>query len=101
MKILLINNNPVVNKLVTLSVQKTSDELDKVEKLEDIDSTSYDLVIVDDGVYSGELFDELKSKVKFSKSLYICAKDAKAAEGFNSTIHKPFLPTDLVETLVS
>ncbi|MBE0515286.1 MAG: DNA topoisomerase IV, partial [Sulfurimonas sp.] len=101
MKILLINNNPVVNKLVTLSVQKTSDELDKAESIEDVESTSYNLLILDDGLYTEEFLDELKSKVDFGKSLYICAKDAKTVEGFDATMRKPFLPTDLVEMLVS
>ena len=36
MKILLLNDNPVVNKLVTLSAQKTSDELEVVENPDNI-----------------------------------------------------------------
>jgi len=56
-KILLLNDNPVVNKLVTLSAQKTSDELDVVNSIDDIDSRSYDLLVVDDTSYSDEMFE--------------------------------------------
>lgn len=97
MKILLLNDNPVVNKLVTLSAQKTSDEVDTVSTVEGIASENYDLLIVDDSVYSDELLSELQEKVKYKKSLFICVKDAEEVEFFSSILKKPFLPTDLVE----
>jgi len=96
-KILLLNDNPVVNKLVTLSAQKTSDEVDITSTIEGIESQNYDLLIVDDSVYSDELLSELQEKVKYKKSLFICAKDAEDVESFSSILKKPFLPTDLVE----
>lgn len=101
MKILLLNSNPVVNKLVVLSAQKVNDT---IETFEDIDSirlqSHYDLLIVDDSVYSNELFDELQQRVTFQKSLYICSKNTTVPPSFNTSMKKPFLPTDLVEELV-
>ncbi len=97
MKILLLNDNPVVNKLVTLSVQKTSGELDIVQNIDDIVNDSYDLVVVDDGIGGDEALDELRKKLTFSKSLYICVRDAHKSEKFDTTLKKPFLPTDLIE----
>ena len=97
MKILLLNDNPVVNKLVTLSAQKTSDELDVVDSIDSLQSGEYDLLVVDDTMYNDDMFSEIKSKIMFSKSLYICSRDAAAVEAFSSTLKKPFLPTDLVE----
>ncbi len=97
MKILLLNDNPVVNKLVTLSAQKTSDELDVATSLEEIEGSEYDLLVVDDTLYSPETMEELETKVNYSKSLYICSRNAELVESFNSTLKKPFLPTDLVE----
>ncbi|MDF1882323.1 HAMP domain-containing protein [Sulfurimonas sp. SAG-AH-194-C21] len=97
MNILLINDNPVVNKLVTLSAQKTSDNLEVVESLENLESTTYDLVVIDDTLYSDELHMELNAKVQYSQSLYICSRDAEAVSGFTKILKKPFLPTDLVE----
>ena len=97
MKILLLNDNPVVNKLVTLSAQKTSDELDVVDSIDALQPSEYNLLVVDDNMYNEDMFSEIKSKVTFSKSLYICARDAAEVEAFSSTLKKPFLPTDLVE----
>jgi len=96
-KILLLNDNPVVNKLVTLSAQKTSDELDIVTNVDDVAGASYDLVVVDDGIGSEEILGALKEKLAFSKSLYICTRDAAEVPGFDTRLKKPFLPTDLVE----
>nr|WP_275851205.1 hypothetical protein [Sulfurimonas sp. SAG-AH-194-C20] len=101
MNILLINDNPVVNKLVTLSAQKTSDTLEVVESIDSLESTSYDLVVIDDTLYSDELHMELNAKVQYSKSLYICSRDAEEVSGFTKTLKKPFLPTDLVELFSS
>lgn len=101
MNILLLNNNPVVNKLVTLSVQKTSDELHAAENIEAIESGEYDLLIIDDALYSDEAMDEIASKISFSESLFICSKDAQERAEFTKTLKKPFLPTDLVETLIA
>jgi len=96
-KILLVNDNPVVTKLVTLSAQKTDDEVEIVHDLADIGSGEYDLIAVDDVLYSDDFFDKLKDKVSYKKSLYICSRDAESVQEFSSVIKKPFLPTDLVE----
>ncbi len=101
MKILLLNNNPVVSKLVTLSAQKTSDELEIVGTVDAIKNKAYDLLVVDDTLYSDALFEELQNSVDFHKSLYICARDAKQVDGFTSVLKKPFLPTDLVDIFAS
>ena len=97
MKILLLNDNPVVNKLVTLSAHKTSDELEIVESVDAIELDSYDLLVVDDTLYSQETIEALQEKITYSKSLYICSRDSEPVESFTSTLKKPFLPTDLVE----
>ncbi|OHE09686.1 MAG: hypothetical protein A2513_10215 [Sulfurimonas sp. RIFOXYD12_FULL_33_39] len=101
MKILLLNNNPVVNKLVTLSAQKTSNDLTAVESLDAVESKNYDLLIIDDALYDEGVMQELKDKTGFNKSLYICSKDAKVVDSFTKIIKKPFLPTDLVELFIS
>ncbi|MFA6136827.1 MAG: DNA topoisomerase IV [Sulfurimonas sp.] len=97
MKILLLNDNPVVNKLVTLSAQKTSDDLEVISSIDDISSQSCDLLVLDDTLYTDEGWEEIQEKVKFKKSLYICAKNAIEVSGFTATLKKPFLPTELVE----
>ncbi|NPA59614.1 MAG: DNA topoisomerase IV, partial [Epsilonproteobacteria bacterium] len=101
MKILLLNDNPVVTKLVTLSAQKTSDELDIVESIEELESKTYDLFAIDDNLYTKEIMDEVKSKTKYKSSLYICSRDAENTDEFEHVLKKPFLPTDLVELLAT
>lgn len=101
MNILLFNNNPVVNKLVTLSAQKTSNTVDTAQNTDDIESKKYDILIIDDELYSPQIMEEISNRAEYKKSLYICSKDAKPAEGFTKTLKKPFLPTDLVELLIS
>lgn len=101
MEILLLNSNPVVSKLVTLSAQKTSNSLDVSQSIEAVEPKNYDLLIIDDALYDEDGMAELDSKIKYSKSLYICSKDAKYGQEFTKILKKPFLPTDLVEILIT
>ena len=101
MNILLLNNNPVVTKLVTLSAQKSSDKLEIVDNIDEISSNRYDLVVVDDSLYSEEKMDELSARVEFDKSLYICSRNSEHVESFTAILKKPFLPTDLVDLFIN
>ena len=97
MKILLINDNPVVGKLVTLSAQKTGDELIAVGSAEEATLDSYDLVIVDDTSYNKEEFDGLIGRASVVQSCFIGSRSSERPEGFSRELNKPFLPTDLVD----
>lgn len=101
MKILLVNDNPVVSKLVTLSAQKTSDQLSVVNSIDEIKIGEYDLLMLDDALYDQESLQEIKSKINFQKSLFIHSRNGAIAEGFSAMLNKPFLPTDLVELFSS
>jgi len=101
MNILLLNDNPVVNKLVTLSAQKTSDTLDVVNSIDAIVHNSYDLLVIDDTLYHNDIFTQIKQKISFKKSLYICSRDTEVVDTFDTVLKKPFLPTDLVELFSS
>lgn len=97
MRILLLNDNPVVRKLVALSAQKTKDDLDVIWSLDEIGHPHYDLLIVDDALYSDEMISQLKEKVSFRSSVLMATRGAATPAGFDKVINKPFLPTDLVE----
>ncbi|MDD2358560.1 MAG: hypothetical protein PHX13_11685 [Thiovulaceae bacterium] len=99
MNILLLNDNPVVTKLVTLSAQKTGSEILIVNNVEEILGGSYDLLIVDEALYSSSLMDELKSKISYKRSLYMLSRGSQSIDEFDHEVKKPFLPTDLVELL--
>lgn len=97
MKILLVNDNPVVTKLVTLSAQKTNDDVEVAHSFDEVGGGEYDLIVIDDALYSDDFFDKIKDKLSYKKSLLICSRDTEPSEEFTSVLKKPFLPTDLVE----
>lgn len=100
MKILLFNDNPVVRKLVTLSAQKTKDDLNVVWSTDEIEEGDYDLLIVDDALYSDELFESLNEKIAVKNTLFMATRGKAVPSGFDNVINKPFLPTDLVDMFV-
>ncbi|MFA6188489.1 MAG: hypothetical protein WC680_04330 [Sulfuricurvum sp.] len=97
MKILLLNDNPVVRKLVALSAQKTKDDLSVVWSVDEIEGDVYDLLIVDDAHYSNEAMTALKEKIQYKTSLLMATRGNATPAGFDNVINKPFLPTDLVD----
>jgi len=97
MKILLLNDNPVVRKLVALSAQKTKDDLSVVWSVDEVEGDAYDLLIVDDAHYNDESMAALREKVKYKTSLLMATRGNAIPAGFDNIINKPFLPTDLVD----
>lgn len=100
MKILLFNDNPVVRKLVALSAQKTKDDLSVVWSTDEIEGREYDLLIVDDALYSDEIFEALNEKIIVKSTLFMATRGKAVPSGFDNVINKPFLPTDLVDMFV-
>jgi uncharacterized membrane protein len=100
MKILLFNDNPVVRKLVALSAQKTKDDLSVVWSVEEIEEGEYDLLIIDDALYSEEVFEAITNRVSVQSLLLMATRGKAIPAGFDNIINKPFLPTDLVDMLV-
>ena len=97
MKILLLNDNPVVRKLVALSAQKTKDDLSVIWSVDEVEDNAYDLLIVDDAHYSDESMEALKEKITYKTSLLMATRGNTIPNGFDKIINKPFLPTDLVD----
>lgn len=100
MKILLFNDNPVVRKLVALSAQKTKDELSVVWSVDEIEGSEYDLLIMDDALYSDDTFESLNNKIDVKSKLLMATRGNAVPDGFDHVINKPFLPTDLVDLLI-
>ncbi len=99
MKILLLNENPVITKLVTLSTQKLGFDLEQVEDPQNVGEGVYDLVIIDDQLYDDTLLEQLGEKIEYKKTLCIHKKGEDAPETFDYALSKPFLPTELVDIL--
>jgi len=100
MKILLFNDNPVVRKLVALSAQKTKDDLSVIWSVDEVEESGYDLVIIDDALYSDEMFESLKEHITFRSALLMATRGKAVPAGFDNVINKPFLPTDLVDMFI-
>lgn len=100
MKLLLINQNPVVSKLVGLSAQKANVEASEVESAEGLpEGDDYDLVIVDDAMASDELVQALKERFSSCAKVLIHAGNGVKMKGFDHYLRKPFLPTEMVDLL--
>jgi hypothetical protein len=99
MTILLLNTNPIVHKLVSLSAQKTGDILHCVTSLHETTQTHYDLMIVDDARYSDDMM--LGCLFTYNTALFLAMRGNIVPTWFDYIIYKPFLPTDLVDTFLS
>ena len=101
MRILLYNQNPVVEKLVTLSTKKTSDDIINIRSTDELIEESVDLLLVDDDAFiiDDTCYDKIKEKIKFKKSCLIASRDSESRADFDDILYKPFLPTDLVTEL--
>lgn len=93
MKILLLNKNPIISKLVKLTVQKLGDEF---EELEEFNESKADIIIVD----NDEKID-LNSLKNFAKKLIVLSKTGNEIldDEMILNLHKPFLPTDLIKLI--
>jgi len=99
MKILLINANPVVSRLLALCTRDEDTVLDEVKSVDALQDTDYDLLFVNDASY-GEQVDALLAKKRIRKKVYI-SYDEEPVEGFDLTIKKPFLPSQITEVIQS
>jgi uncharacterized membrane protein len=97
MNIVLVNNNPVVTKLVTLSAQKTNDKLKIIASPVELDVQECDVLILDDELLESELYKAVNEKVHCRKKIYMGARGSIKPDDFDMMVNKPFLPTDLVD----
>ena len=96
MKILLINNNPVVSRLTALSARKENIELDEIQEVTELSSDSYDIVFVDGDSWSKDVRDVIEEYIKVKKRVLFYAEgDDDDKKAFDTSILKPFLPSEV------
>jgi len=96
MKILLINNNPVVSRLTALSARKEDIEIDEIQEVTELSSDAYDVVFVDADSWSKDVSDVILDNIKPKKSvLFYSEGDEEEKSFFDLTILKPFLPSEV------
>ena len=96
MKILLINNNPVVSRLTALSARKEDVEIDEIQEVTELNADKYDIVFVDADAWSKDVQDVISENIKSKKSvLFYTEEDKEEKEHFDISILKPFLPSEV------
>ena len=96
MKILLINNNPVVSRLTALSARKEEIEIDEIQEVTELSSNNYDIVFVDGDSWTKDVQDVIRENIKVQKRvLFYADGDNDEKENFDLSILKPFLPSEV------
>ena len=95
MNILLINDNPVVSRLLALCTRDDEKVLEEVVVTDDIECTSYDFVFIDEGSYKGSVL-RLDDSLTIGKKILLSNADVEIND-FDLTIKKPFLPSQILE----
>ncbi|MDD5406520.1 MAG: hypothetical protein PHE73_06240 [Sulfurovaceae bacterium] len=97
MKIALINKNPVVSKLIELSIKDTEHTVVETDDINTINE-DYDLFIIDDGCYNPDMAELISNKntilLTNVKTFFDELKTTKI-------LSKPFLPTQLFNLINS
>ena len=101
MKILLINQNATVEKLVRLSAQRIGLELSAASIATDAQAGEYAWVLIDNDSLGGASIESLRQKYPGAKIGLLHPKTVARISGFDLYIEKPFLPTELIEEMSS
>lgn len=99
MKILLINNNPLVSRMLALCTRSEEFVLDEVKSVDSIGEGKYDLLFVDESSYVDQI-DALLEEGKIRQKVFI-SFSADDVKGFDETIKKPFLPSQIIKVIES
>ncbi len=96
MHFLLVNNNPAVSRLITLSVEKLGFEISETTSFDETPLESYDIVFVDSALYNEITIDEMRESGLSRHFVCIAPRGESKPENMDSILEKPFLPTDLL-----
>jgi len=99
MRLLLINKNPVVSRMMQMSVPKAGFDIEECDNVYDLPTGTYEVVVIDDEMYDENFMHDIKQHVKFRQLGLISASHTAAGDEFDFVLTKPFLPTDLIEVL--
>jgi hypothetical protein len=97
MHILLINANPVVSRLLVLCTRDDTVVLEEVDTVEAIEGNAYDIVFVDETSYGRDVADVLGT-LGSAKKVFISYR-SDSMRGFDITIKKPFLPSQITDLI--
>jgi len=99
MKILLINNNPVVSRLTALSARKENVEIDEIKNISELKASNYDIIFVDEESYNNDVLNIIRNSGVEKRILFYSQEDENTQSSFTQSILKPFLPSEVSEIL--
>lgn len=97
MKVILLNNNPAVSKLASVSLNKLGYEFVEIDNLETIVNNEADLIICDSGLYNSEV-----NYLEYAQNqLFLIPRNQSNQYDIaqNEILQKPFLPTDFIDII--
>jgi len=97
MTILLINDNPVVSRLLSLCTRDDDMVLEKVSNIDEASAIRYDVLFVDEASCEGDVA-FLSTRLDIGQKIYLSYSDDLIA-GFDETVKKPFLPSQIIAIL--
>ena len=97
MTILLINDNPVVSRLLSLCTRDDEMVLESISNINDASAARYDVLFVDEASCEGDVA-SLSTRLDVGKKIYL-SYSGDAMAGFDETIKKPFLPSQVIAIL--
>jgi len=97
MTILLINDNPVVSRLLSLCTRDDEMVLETVSNINEASAARYDVLFVDEASCEGDVA-SLSTQLDVGKKIYLSYSD-KPMAGFDETVKKPFLPSQIIAIL--
>ena len=98
MNILLINTNPVVSRLLALCTRDEHMVLDEVKSVDAVERSGYDIVFVDEAVYTDNMISLLDEGLHIRTKVLLSYSEA-LVRGFDQTVKKPFLPSHIIKIL--
>ncbi len=100
MRILLINTNPVVSRLISWN-SRDNDliQVDEVDGSEKVSREYYDVLFIDEKCCSGKALEKHIQKVNAGEKILFSSHKENDIDGIDRVILKPFLPSEITETL--
>ena len=99
MKILLINNNPVVSRLTALSARKENVSLDEIKNISELKASNYNIIFVDGESFNNDVSNIIRNSGVEKRVLFYSQGEEDNQSMFTQTILKPFLPSEVSEIL--
>ena len=96
MRVALVNSNPVVSRLVTLSLDKIGYDYVEAENFDGLDGKSdFDILVLDSEVEIADY--DIKSVA--NRILFLASKSSTVPDMVDNSLLKPFLPTEFISII--